>query len=575
MNVARQAGCRLKYTLLVVVVTCLFGGFAAGAQPIIYVDDDASGSGDGSSWSNAFTSLQDALAAAATGDQLWIAEGTYRPDQGSSVAAGDRTTSFRIESGQTLIGGFLGTETSVEDRLGSRDNTVLSGDLLENDVGAAESGNTSRLDNSAHVMVASTGPLDTLVIESVTIASGFSDDGRGGGLAVGTGNIHIDDVAFVSNYASERGGAVYIPGGHIMFRNTVVRDNRSDETLGGGLYLAARAELFDVAIVGNAGGGITVTDDGGLLAVNVSFVGNSSAGYGGAIYTEQGVRPAQPFVLVNCLIQGNSAVRGGGIFSLDRPIEIYNSTIAHNTADEGGAGVFHLAVDTLRVYNSIVWGNSSTIGEDQLQTNSSDGVVSLSSSLLQGQLASGVFDDGQTISGDPIFADSIGVDVMPGTGDEDYSLGAASPAIDAGDNAYLAADFLDADADGDSTEYVPVDIVGNKRVHEIGAPNVDIGAYEYGAEPLDVKDRPDLPRSTCRVFPNPFGSEVNINPIGVRQHDIRVVDLLGRTLALTTGTPTPGEAIAVRLANGASGLVFITVADGDRRCSATAVRLVR
>jgi len=125
---------RLAWLLTVFVV-------ASGAygQQVIFVDDDAAGANDGSSWSNAFVFLQDALAQVASGDEIWVAAGTYRPDQGfSEVVAGlDRDASFRLVDGVALYGGFAGIETSIKQRDVEANLTVLSGDLMGNDVPVA------------------------------------------------------------------------------------------------------------------------------------------------------------------------------------------------------------------------------------------------------------------------------------------------------------------------------------------------------------------------------------------------------------------------------------------------------
>jgi hypothetical protein len=46
----------------------------------IYVDQSATTGGDtGVDWNNAFLDLQDALEAAASGDEIWVAQGVYTP----------------------------------------------------------------------------------------------------------------------------------------------------------------------------------------------------------------------------------------------------------------------------------------------------------------------------------------------------------------------------------------------------------------------------------------------------------------------------------------------------------------
>ena len=78
---------------------------------VIYVDAAAAFGGTGTSWSTAFNRLQDALKVADAGNEIWIAGGTYNPDQGYCIAGGDRTATFVLEDGVDLYGGFAGTES--------------------------------------------------------------------------------------------------------------------------------------------------------------------------------------------------------------------------------------------------------------------------------------------------------------------------------------------------------------------------------------------------------------------------------------------------------------------------------
>ena len=75
------------------------------ANHIIYVAKTGDGS-DGSSWAQAYTELQDALAVAESSDQIWVAKGIYYPDQGSGQSNDERANTFTLTSGVEIYGGF-------------------------------------------------------------------------------------------------------------------------------------------------------------------------------------------------------------------------------------------------------------------------------------------------------------------------------------------------------------------------------------------------------------------------------------------------------------------------------------
>lgn len=94
------------------------------SQSIIYVDSDATGINDGSSWTNAYTELYDAISNASLNDSIWVAEGTYYPE----LNATPRLSTFLIDKQISLFGGFNGTETVLSQRNYVLHPTILSGD---------------------------------------------------------------------------------------------------------------------------------------------------------------------------------------------------------------------------------------------------------------------------------------------------------------------------------------------------------------------------------------------------------------------------------------------------------------
>ena len=116
----------MRFISRVFAASALLGAAATATTfaAVIYVNAAATGSNNGSSWANAYTSLQTALGAANASDELWVAAGTYKP-----TATTDRTISFAMKNAVGIYGGFVGTETLRSQRNPALHVTTLSGDI--------------------------------------------------------------------------------------------------------------------------------------------------------------------------------------------------------------------------------------------------------------------------------------------------------------------------------------------------------------------------------------------------------------------------------------------------------------
>lgn len=186
----------------------------------VYVDKDATGLNNGTSWANAFTDLQDALEAVEyylDVTDIWVAEGDYYP----SVPVG-RNASFTLRDSVKIFGGFLGIETMLEDRTGNETIVKLSGDLgVPND----------SLDNAYQVIRIDTSCVDC-VINSLTIrfgqGDGISEQTYGAGLFV-EGILTLDGVTVERNTTLLEGAAIYNSGSGTLLtiRDCLFRLNSS------------------------------------------------------------------------------------------------------------------------------------------------------------------------------------------------------------------------------------------------------------------------------------------------------------------------------------------------------------
>lgn len=433
------------------------------SSQLLYVNLNAVGMRDGSSWENACLTLQDALARAQSGCEIRVAAGVYTPDRGAGVTRGDRDTAFELRSGVAILGGYAGAGEADPD---ARDTeawpTILSGDLNGNDAAAADPcdlrASASRLDNSRHVVTA----IDTdrtTILDGVHIVGGFADGGpentstpessRGAGLHVSGGGLRLKNCTFSENWASTEGGALYAQESDIE----LVRCRLDGNAVGG-----SSQEHRGV-------GGAVFVAGGSLAMVNCSLHGNSACGSGGGI----GMDSASSLSAVNCRLQANHAVvQAGGIYMLDCRAALVNCTLAGNSQDlTQGAVVCESSDDgkgKVDIVNCILWDAAPPIA------GLHGAAVTVASSDIRGGWP-GV----GNLNTDPLFADAEGPDGRAGTGDEDLRLRPGSPCIDTGSNDALPQDIADLDEDRDALEILPLDLADSDRV---AGDAVDLGAYE-------------------------------------------------------------------------------------------------
>lgn len=237
----------------------------------ICVNASASGANDGTCWAGAYTSLQTALGAAVSGDEIWVAAATYKP-----TATTTRTISFALKDGVGVYGGFVGTETMRSQRDPVAHVTTLSGEI-----GAA-----GVSDNSYHVVLADATVTNAGVLDGFTItagnASGTAPDDRGGGMWVNGGKPTVAHCVFLGNSASEKGGGLRVTNGMPVVDSCLFNGNSA--SVGGGGIGTGSGSVFTVknsvfrnnGTVSTGGAGIEAFD--GVTVVNCAFQGNGANG---------------------------------------------------------------------------------------------------------------------------------------------------------------------------------------------------------------------------------------------------------------------------------------------------------
>lgn len=167
------------------------------------VPSDGMDNGECDSWATA-CDLQTAITIAISGDEIWVAAGTYIPH------ASDRTISFVLKNGVAIYGGFTGTETFRGQRDFTNNATILSGDLLGDDTDNVAHDEPTRAENSYHVLVGNDTD-NSAVLDGFTVTGGnanalFYPAHAGGGMYNSNGSPELANITFSANNAFYGGG---------------------------------------------------------------------------------------------------------------------------------------------------------------------------------------------------------------------------------------------------------------------------------------------------------------------------------------------------------------------------------
>ncbi len=514
----------IRVTLVTVLTSVLVLGMAAqaSAATIVYVNASASGANNGTSWANAYKDLQSALAASASGEQIWVAKGTYKP-------GALRAMTFSLRASVAIYGGFAGGETLLSQRKPNLNVTILSGDI-----GVA--GDPS--DNSFHVVVGSSVD-SSAVLDGFTITGGnangsLAGQSLGGGLYDVGGSPALNNLKFVSNQAALEGGGAYLQSSNSVLNTVFFGSNKTVnvQSQGGGLFIfggkptmvlskflnnyaaygaglyskLSNPVLFEDSFNGNtaagSGGGMysdsstaslktvqfrgnTAVQSGAGMYISsgtatllwVTFANNNSSTYGGGLYND-----TSSLTMSDTTFNNNTALVGAGMYNYQSSPAIDDTTFSGNQASDQGGGMLNSTHSYPVLYNMTFSGNQALPGAGGAILDQNFSNPSIHDSIFWGD-SSEVIDDGtsegsislsimqggdtcafcsQIINRDP----KLGPLQNNGGQTQTMSLGVGSAAIDADTDPGCISGSLSS---------VHEDERGVQRPQ---GPNCDLGAYE-------------------------------------------------------------------------------------------------
>ncbi len=504
----------------------LIGAMTAGAQ--VYVVPN--GTGDGTSWANAYGDLEAALNdERAAAEDVWVAAGTYQ------------VRSLEWPTEVAAYGGFAGTETALGQRDIEANETILDAGGEERAIYATGAGTTNiRIDGFTitNAIMDGDGPHIGFAGSAITF-DGLDDSNT------------VANCWIVGNGPGSHGN-VFLQNSHVRFENCVIEDNEASGITSGLLVNdGSRPTIVDTVFINNGGdgsnsGGATVTrgtdpdeepshptfincrfenntgaeggafrsqESGEATFINCTFIGNSG---GAGAMRLQSVNGTE---IINCHFEGNQGDHGGAIavWGVSSPLIVEGTTFLNNSASgHGGAIAIHNTDDPVEITNSVfignnaggignalfAWGGTSatTVSYSSFSQNDgpsddlvrSDGEpsIALNNCILWANtpslvrhtitISNSIIEDGHMggIDEDPLFVDAA---------EGDLRLMPDSPAIGAGTDPVPATDILGTDrpqgaeADLGAYEFVPFDpriqapartVIGDDVVLSVSLDNV-------------------------------------------------------------------------------------------------------
>jgi hypothetical protein len=358
-----------------------------------------------------YMTISDAIAAAADGDTIYIAPGTYNEQLGTldkdlhlraataDCTAADSTFGFWnhvIDGGgaASLQGGMLNIAANRSVTLTSitlQNAQAVLGGIVYVDSGAAASFHNVRLQDgmangSGGIVYAAAGA--SLYVSGYTLIDGGSAGNAGGGLYLEGTAEFVNNVQVRDSHAPSGGGVAIAGEGHLIVRSSHIGDGLYPNSAGngGGVYMTGQSWFemrgassirWNDATVGKGGG---IFADGKVTVDLYSgrVYGNEATAEGGGIYAANGASVLlDTFVMVgeDNPAYGNSAVRGGGIYA-DGAASLQirdNAAVRHNNAGDGGGGLYLTGATELAMTGGTIaanvaagWGGGIALADGQV-----------------------------------------------------------------------------------------------------------------------------------------------------------------------------------------------------------------
>ncbi len=492
---------------------------------IIYVNKNATGLNNGTSWTNAYITIENAFNNSIVGDKIWISQGVYKP-QGTY-----RSSHFTIPNGVEVYGSFIGNETLLSQRdLSNGAITTLNGDI----------GVVGTSNDNCYYVVGFLNASNLTILDGFKIVNGYNNSGSsyGGAIYNFGSQPTIRNCELIANWGSAGGGLGIDTNDSFVTTliNCKIKSNQSN--YGGGIFIySGTLKLIGCDVSNNSanyGGAVHVEFDY-LIADRCYFSGNTASNYGGAIYLDNAASSA---TIYNSLIVGNLATEESfmgmnSVLSNEEISKVVNCTIANNRnsgTDPNTSFIISLPYNNGSIFhNNIIVNNispreilngdaSNCIFDNTYNTNSSSNIINGTPTFINPNIPENA----------PFYHEGF-----------NYRITSASIGINQGNNTLLNPIYN-------------LDLDNNNRLLD---STVDIGSYEFNT----TSNVEDYNSTVILFYPNPVNKTLFYNS-EIGETKFTLFDSYGKIVRI--GEFSSENQFSTNIENLSKGIYYIKTLNG-------------
>ena len=420
-----------------------------------------------------YPTIQEGINAANNGDTVLVDPGVYKENLSIWYKAITLASQFIISGDSSLInntiidGDTSGAVLDIFVYCQGQSTSEINGFRITN--GKSNEG------GGVNIWQAQPSMGTVVILKSLLIDNNKANF-RGGGISATTWCkadssyiLNLQNVIIASNNLTglmAKGGGLYCDSINIVLQNVTINNNQTTYVygLGGGAYfLNSQVYLINTSIFSNE-----------------VHTGAMQEWAGGGLFFDQSHAK-----IINSLLYDNHPEV---IFLSDSDLDITNTTISQDDYDYWSIGGF---VNQLNLINSIIWPEDYYWQPIQINGNINISFCNIRGG--QGSVSGNVNWLEGNIDQDPLFQ---------GSGEHPFQISQGSPCIDAGTTDTLGLNL-------------PVyDLRNNVRIWDgngNGEAIIDMGAYEYGALPVNIQNNwNEDSEDEIRIYPNPCTHLLNI-----------------------------------------------------------------